>query len=112
MIIDYSAGRLINYLSVYDREQPKKMKATEEQIKQAIIDCLTVQPLTKDSLISDVILKLSNGKIRAFMANYSDNGVTDGRVKFIKDFEPCLKSLARADKVRYVYKKKSWFIVR
>jgi len=114
MIIDYSAGRLINYFSVYDREQPKKVKATDEQIKEAIIDSLAVQPLTKSNLINDVISKLSKGNYRMFMTNYSDNGAGDGRVQFIKDFEPCLKALAKVGKerkVRYVDTKKCWFIV-
>ena len=108
MIIDYSACRFVQYFDVYDRER-KKVKATNEQINAAILACLGIQPLTKENLLNDVILELSKGNKRAFLANYSDMSTEQGKVEFNKDLEPCLNKLRKSKAV--TYKNRVWYKV-
>ena len=85
------------------------MKSTKIAIKDAIIKCLAIQPLTKANLLNDVILELSNGNKRAFLANYSDMSMEQGKVEFNKDLEPCLNKLRKSKAV--TYKNRVWYKV-
>ena len=85
------------------------MKSTKIAIKDAIIKCLAIQPLTKENLLNDVILELSNGNKRAFLAHSSDMSMEQGKVEFNKDLEPCLNKLRRAKAV--TYKNRVWYKV-